>query len=256
MRSLFVGLLGILALANLDGQERPFEMESAYREGAALRFVPSQRIDWAGRAVEEIRNLPIPTQDAAIVARFARLVDMFGGVEVRSPSPTPAELADRVYYFAGADGISSMRIDSTVVVTRLELDGRATSLRGRRSWGEMYGGSAEAGSAGGGFVLHSAGPLSFQTESSGMTADDLLLGSRTVQRTSDGGYWQRGTAFWEIVAQYRFSTDSVEGEWVFVQWAADRDMVEAGCQFRYQLFRVETAGAPTQVAWTAYGCDV
>ena len=42
--------------------------------------------------------------------------------------------------------------------------------------------------------------------------------------------------------------------YVFVQWAADTDLKEGGCEYRFSLFRLEPA--PAQIASNNYGCDV
>lgn len=247
-----------LSISGATGaQDRPFEVVPAHHTQSALRFRASQEIDWLSLASEEMRALQIPSRDSAVIARFAPLLDMFGGVEVDTAIVTPRDLAARRYYFAGTDGIREMAVDSTRVVTRLEFDSRSSAVQGRQSWGELYGSpNGLSALAGGGFVLHSERPLSFQTSPSGLTADELLTGSNTVQQTPAGGYWGRGTPFWEIEAQYRFIVESVAGDWVFVQWAPDREMIEAGCRFRYDLFQITPGGPATRVAWAAYGCDV
>jgi hypothetical protein len=247
-----------LSIAAVNGaQVRPFEAVPAHHEHGALRFRPSEQIDWSSLASDELRGLRIPSRDSSVVARFAPRIDMFGGVEVETAIPVPPDLAARVYYFVGADGISELTLDSTKVVTRLEFDSQGTTLRERRSWGDLYGSpSGLTVLAGGGFVLHSERPISPQASPSNLTADELLTGSQTVQQTPEGGYWGRGTAFWEIETQYRLTVESVDGEWVFVQWAPDREMMEAGCRFRYELFQIGPDGPAARIAWAAYGCDV
>lgn len=238
-------------------QAQPFEAVPAYHVHHALRFRPSQQIDWLSLSSDELRDLQIPSRDSAVVARFAPLIDMFGGVEVETPIPVPPDLAENAYYFAGAEGVRELAVDSTKVVNRLEFDSRGVTLQERRTWGDMYGSpSGLTVLAGGGFVLQSDRPISFHTRPSNLTADELLTGSQTVQQTPEGGYWRRGTAFWEIQAQYRLTVDSVEGEWIFVQWAPDLEMIEAGCSFRYELFRIGLDGSAERVAWAAYGCDI
>jgi hypothetical protein len=41
---------------------------------------------------------------------------------------------------------------------------------------------------------------------------------------------------------------------VFVQWIPDDELREAGCQYRFTLFKL--AQQPTVVSTTDYGCDV
>lgn len=255
MKSPIAITLALVVVLIGGGQDSPFDVESAYHEDAAIRFVPSQQIDWASMAPEELRALPLPSRDPATIARFGSRIDMFGGVEVKVAVPTPDPLAGRNSYFAGSDGLGRMEIDSVLAVTRLDFDPRGTRLEGRQSWGEVYG-SADVSMAGGGFVLRSDRPLSFRVMPADFTADDIFLGGDAAQRSAVGGYQGRGTAFWEIATQYRFSVEPLDDEWLFVQWQPDREMFETGCQYRYHLFRLMGEGPARQVAWTAYGCDV
>lgn len=257
MKSWAVCLVALATWVIAGEQDRPFETESAYLEDGALRFNPRGQIDWASMASEELRTLSIPNSDSDIVARLGPLVDMFGGVEVRSPVPIPDPLITRHFYFAGVDGVQDVTLDSINSVTRLTFNRQGTRVERRQSYGEVFGTPRnDAPLSGGGLILHSERPLVFLTSPSNVTADDLLLGSTTVQQTPDGGYWGRGTAFWEIEAQYRIELEELGGEWIFVQWAPDREMIEAGCQYRYQLFRLTLGGPATQLGWTSYGCDV
>ena len=51
-----------------------------------------------------------------------------------------------------------------------------------------------------------------------------------------------------------FTLDGDKARYVFVQWAADTDNKEGGCEHRFSLFRLEPA--PAQIASNNYGCDV
>ncbi|MGE0159747.1 MAG: hypothetical protein AB7T31_10080 [Gemmatimonadales bacterium] len=257
MRTLLAAsTLLVSALPGPTSAQSPFEVRSIQHDAGGLWFLAPDEIDWASRAPADLRDLPIPTRDADLVARFAPEVDMFGGVEIGTTVPVPPEIAVRNVFFAGPDGIMPLRLDSAVAVTRLELDPQGATIEGRSSWGRIYATPERGPAAGGGFVLRAAGPLTFQLTSTDMNADDLLMRSTTIERTSDGGYFARGTAFWEIVAQYRFSIGADPRTWVFVQWAADDGMVEAGCAFRYELFELDANGGATSIGWTSYGCDV
>lgn len=237
-------------------QERPFAVESAYHEATAIAFTPTLEFDWASLAPAELRGLVVPNQDPAVLARYAPDVDMFGGVELRSAVPIPMEWTSAVsHYLVDAHGVTALALDSSLVVTRLELDPQGTRIEGKSSWGRIFG-SAGAPADGGGFVLRASGSLSVRVTPSALTADELLSGRDFVEQTPDGGYFAQGTPFWEIVAQHRFTVEGAEGSWVFVQWAPDRDLVEAGCEYRYDLFRFDGDGSVTREAWTAYGCDV
>jgi hypothetical protein len=149
-----------------------------------------------------------------------------------------------------------LQLDSAVVVTRLDLDPQGTAIEARRSWGQIYGRPDGGGAESGGFVLRSESALTFRVTSSTFTPDDLLSQSTTIGREPNGDYFGRGTSFWHIVTQYRFTVDDDTRSWVFVQWAADSEMIEAGCQYRYELFELDASGTPSQVVWTSYGCDV
>lgn len=247
-------LLAIPLSASAE-QEPPFTVESAYHEGTAIAFTPSFEFDWASLAPAELRDLSVPNQDPAVIARYAPDMDMFGTVEVQTAIATPIELTrGAVHYLVDDGGVTALALDSTRLVTRLEFDPQGTRIEQKSSWGRIFG-TGTGPADGGGFVLRASGPLDVRAAPSNLTADELLLGRDFVEQVPDG-YFARGTPFWEIVAQHRFTVEGAEGAWVFVQWAADRDMVEAGCEYRYDLFRFGGDGSVAREAWTAYGCDV
>ncbi len=99
-------------------------------------------------------------------------------------------------------------------------------------------------SVGGGFVLITPQPLRVTTAPSHYTADELLGPG------ADRPF--RGTSFWEIRTQ--FALTNMGESYVFVQWAADAEVREAGCEQRFSLFRL--GRTPTVVATNDYGCDV
>jgi hypothetical protein len=255
MRVLASAALVLLGMSGLSGQEQTFEVKSGYHEGPAIRFQPA--LDWEALTPDEVRTVPIPTADAAIVARYSPLIDMYGSAEVITSTPVPGNLAGRNHYFLGTGGVGRLQLDSAEAVTRLRFNGQQTAVVGRISYGELYGSVSDRPTdAGGGFVLSSEAALRFDAQPSTFTADDLLTGSQAVEQTPDG-YHGRGTTFWNIVAQYRFTVDSAQDEWLFVQWAPDRELFEIGCEYRYSLFRLAYDDQPpVQVAWTSYGCDV
>ena len=258
MKPWVAGLLVAVPLVSGGPQETSFEPESAYHDGPVIRIQSFRQIDWEHLAPQETRSIPVPSQDPWILERHGRLIDLHGNVRIETAIDVPEELATRRYYLASATGIDPLRLDSARVVTRFEFNPTGTRLLSKAFWGEVFGSLIEErqGPTGGGFVLHPDRPLTFRVLGSELSADDLLLGSDVVAQTADGGYWGRGTAFWEIVAQYRFSIAPSAPEWLFVQWQADREMIEAGCEYRYDLFVISEDGPPARLAWTSYGCDV
>lgn len=256
----FVALCGLASLtfvpSLLHGQERSFDVESAYYKGTAVSFWAGPDLGWAS-VPQELKDIPVPTTDPAILAELLPVIDEYGAADLSESVPVPAVLAERAHYFVGNSGIEPIAVDSASVTVRFSFNFRQNRVIDREFWGQLYGGRPARLSEGGGFVLRSKQPRDFDTRPSAFTADDLLLGGSTVEQTSDGGYVGRGTPFWSIVVQYQFSLVGVRGVWVFVQWKADDDLFEAGCQQRYSLFKLDEAGGPpTEVAWTRYGCDV
>ena len=239
------------------GQERVFEVESAYHEGTTVQFGAGPDRDWEAYVSQELWDIPIPTTDPAVLAELLPLIDAYGSAQVSESVPVPTLLSEQRYYFVGSTGLEPFEPDSASVTVRFSFNFRQNRVIDRVIWGDVYSGPLARSSEGGGFVLRSKQPRGFEIRPSGFTADDLLLGGSTAARTSDGGYEGRGTAFWSIVVQYQFSLLDARGVWVFVQWKADDDLFEVGCQHRYSLFKLDEAGGPpTQVAWTSYGCDV
>ncbi|MDH3223590.1 MAG: hypothetical protein OEO23_07730 [Gemmatimonadota bacterium] len=248
-----MAVCGVLGTEHLWAQA--FTTERAYHRDHALWFVAPEQVGWEELAPEPVRDLPIPTSDPTIVGPLAPEMDMWSNVEFRTTVALPADLAARRVYFVGAEGVRPLRIDSTHVVTRLELNPSGTRLVSRRSWGEVFG-ATEVPADGGGFVLFSDRSLSFAEERAEFSADDLFLDSGVAASGPGGEYRARGTAFWDIAAQYRFSVAEVDGEWLFVQWVADRENQEGGCAFRYDLLELEAGSAVRRLRWNNYGCDV
>lgn len=232
-----------------------FTAEAAYHKNGVLWFVAPSREGWLELAPEHLRSLPIPTADPTIVGQLAPAMDMYGNVETRTATPIPPGLASRYYYFAGVGGVQPFTTDSVQVVTRLVLTHSGTRIRGRRAWGEVFGGTDRL-SGGGGFVLIAEETLSFEERPAEFTADELFLGDDVATTGEEAQYDGRGTAFWEIEDQYRFSIPDVEGEWLFIQWAADRENRESGCEFRFDLFRIEPGANVRRMTSNSYGCDV
>lgn len=247
--------LAFIAALGDDASAQALTAISAYHEDGSLWFVAPPGSEWADLSPERLRQLPIPTSDTAIVNRFRSQMDMFGNVESKTPVSAPADLASLHLYFVGSGGVQPFRVDSTLVVTRLTLDPRGTTIQRRTSWGEVFG-SPERPDQGGGFVLRFDERQSFEEGPAEFSADDIFLTSQIVASGPDGRYHGQGTAFWEIEGQYRFTVGGTPGAWLFVHWAADRENHEGGCAFRYDLLRLEAGRAVSRVASNSYRCDV
>lgn len=253
--SMVVLLLGPSALV---GQQAGFTVVSAYHEGTSLRFQLPPQTEWDWMVPEELGAIPIPTSDPAVVADLLPQLDDYGSAEVRTAVPVPDILAGQHLYFAGPSGIRPMVTDSAAATTHFTFNSAHDRIVNRAIRGEIYGSTpTRPGVRGGGFALYAEAPIEFKVQPASVTADDLLLGGATARPDPDGGYWGRGTAFWEVAAQYRFRTSDPRFTWIFVQWQPDRELFEAGCEYRYSLFRMDGSDEPpVQVAWTSYGCDV
>ena len=99
---------------------------------------------------------------------------------------------------------------------------------------------------GGGFVLAGVSDKDITITESRRKAIDLLDAKALAAA--------RSTRFWNIVKQYEFRIAGDSATYVFVQWAPDDEVREAGCQFRFTLFKLTPE--PVVVATTDYGCDV
>ncbi|MGI9629195.1 MAG: hypothetical protein ACR2QM_20395, partial [Longimicrobiales bacterium] len=244
----------LLLTSPVTGQEAAFDVVSGYHDEDQIRF-SERSVDWDGLVPPRVRAIPVPTADEAVLAELTPLRDMHGGAEVAVSIPVPNPVAQKQYYLIGSGSISELQVDSVLSVTRFDLNQANTRVVDRRSWGYVFA-STLGSSAEGGFVASAEESLQFEKHESSLSPDDLLLGGTTARQTPDGGYRGRGESFWDILAQYRITLQGSGEEWVMVQWQPDRELFEVGCNFRYSLFRIDAGSAPTQVAWTSYGCDV
>lgn len=248
-----VVLFGIVSTDYVWAQT--FTTASAYHRDGTLWFMAPSQEGWEELAPAHVRDLPIPTSDPGIVGPLASEMDMWGNVESRATVDLPADLASRYLYFVGSGGVRQLQVDSVQVVTRLSLNPNGTRLQGRQAWGEVFG-TAEGLPGGGGFVLIADRSDSFAVASAEFSADDVFQNTGIDALGGGGSYLARGTAFWDIVVQYRVSTRETGREWWFVQWAADGENRNGGCRFRYDLLELEDGRAVRRVAWNSYGCDV
>jgi hypothetical protein len=219
---------------------------SAFADGRALRFDSPMELPWASW-------LPANLQADALNADTPRREELFtqrsdfGSTEVAFSHAVTPELSRRFYYLLDPTGIREIKPTGLAGTARIEWLANSSTVREVQAFGQVVG--SLGGEGLGGFVLVSESRLKLVMTPSHLSADALL--------TPNGGdYVGRGTAFREIVSQYQVraaGTPQSEG-WVWVQWRADEEQVEAGCQRRFSLFRLTPE--PAEVATTNYECDV
>ncbi len=207
----------------------------------------SFRLDVPARphAPDSIRELEAPPRDSARLAEMFANRDMFGNTEVTFTVPAPSVPTDSVYYLVHAGGIALMPLDSVKGTARVVF-GRTATILDIGYWAYGFASTATGEPVGGGFMWLGSVEDEFDREPSHATADDLL-------GPHGEDYEGRGTVFWKMVSQFALST--LDGRsYVFVQWAADTALIEAGCVYRFSLFQRQ----PTvlQIGWVNYGCDV
>ncbi len=219
---------------------------SAFTDGHSLRFDSPIDLPWASW-------LPADLQEASLAAHTSRREELFaqrsdfGSTEVPFSHAVTPDLERKFYYLLDPTGLREIRPTGLAGTARVQWLNNSSTVRDVEAFGQVVGSAGGAGP--GGFVLVSDSKMKLVMTTSHFTADALLA-------PNGGTYLGRGTAFREIIGQYHVreaGTAESEG-WIWVQWRADDELVEAGCQRRFSLFRL--GPEPVEVGTTSDGCDV
>ena len=236
----------LLAMAVTRPAGPPPVVVSAFTDGRALRFDSPMELPWANWLPANLQADALNADTPRREELFAQRSD-FGSTEVAFSHAVIPELSRRFYYLLDPTGIREIRPTGLAGTARIEWLANSSTVREVQAFGQVVGSLGGAGL--GGFVLVSESRLKLVMTPSHLTADALLA-------PQGGDYVGRGTAFREMVAQYQVrvaGSPQSEG-WVWVQWRADEEQVEAGCQRRFSLFRLKPE--PAEIATTNYSCDV
>jgi molybdate transport system substrate-binding protein len=239
------GMEGPPATGVPDSVPPAFVVLNAEHEGdTRVSFVPPG-IDWERAAPPELRRLQSGPPDAEMAARLRDSLDDFGHAKLPYDVAVPAEIKAKPYVLLDAAGVTPLTIEGLRGTARI-----AMTDPGRRDVA-FFGHAlarplAAAKRLGGGFVLAGVSEKDVSISESRRQAVDLLDG-RTLARAGS-------PRFWTIVKQYEPHIAGDSTTYVFVQWAPDDQVREAGCQFRFTLFKL--APDPVPIATTDYGCDV
>jgi hypothetical protein len=238
-------MLGLLPSSAREVGTTPVVV-SAFTDGHSLRFDTPMDLPWASW-------LPADLQEASLAAHTSRREELFaqrsdfGSTEVPFSHAVTPDLARKFYYLLDPTGLREIRPTSLAGTARIEWLGNSSTVSEVKAFGQVVG--SVGGTGPGGFVLVSDTKMSLVMTASHLTADALLA-------PNGGTYLGRGTAFREIIGQYHVRearTPESEG-WIWVQWRADDEQVEGGCQRRFSLFRL--GQEPAEVGTTSDGCDV
>ena len=216
---------------------------SAYRAPDRILFDSPLPINWDSLLPANLRPSALAADSARRRYLFQQRSD-FGSTEVAFILPLPAQLGRRSYYLLDSLGASAIRPTDLHGTARIQW-GDSAQVLGVQALGQLQ---ATPTIGNGGFVLSSGAPVTLVVESSRLSADQLLA-------PKGNQYPHRGTPFWQIVRQYRIrETAPSANSWIWVQWQADKAMIEAGCSLRFSLFHA--GDEPVEVASTDTGCDV
>jgi len=202
---------------------------------------------WQENAPRQLRQLSsVPNRSLEALIRGHE--DDFGFARVRFNVRIPPDLRAKHYVLIDANGLVTLELDRLQGIARIPLPDGAAETRDIQFYGEAIAAPRQSSRrVAGGFVLITPTRPVLTVRPSGRTADDLL-GAGGVE------YFGRGTPFRIIRAQYELRIDSDPAPYVFVQWGPDDELREAGCQYRFTLFKITMP--PTVVSTTDYGCDV
>jgi hypothetical protein len=200
---------------------------------------------WRDAAPPALRQLEGSVPDAARRRELEKLDNGYGAVLGFNP-PVPNRLRSRHHLLIHAGGATRLRLEGLHGSARVDAPA-GQPIAGVTFYGEARAATLAGHRGGGGFVVSDARTRTATISPSRYTADELLA-------PVGGTYFARGTSFWNVLTQFTFTLDGDKTRYVFVQWAADTDVKEGGCEYRFSLFRLEPA--PAQIASSNYGCDV
>jgi hypothetical protein len=237
-------LLALLVGIGLGGPPAPVVV-SAYVQSDTLLFDAPEPLPWETWLPSELQPSSLAQNPSRRQELSSRRSD-FGSTEVSFPVALPPEIAKRFYYLLDPGGPHQIRPALLLGTARIVWRDTTAEVESVSAFGQIA--SPGTGDGLGGFVLVSEEALTLAAKPSQWTADALLA-------PAGGSYPGQGTPFRAIVAQYELTvTAPVPSRWVFVQWAPDTAMVEAGCERRFSLFRLNPG--PIPAGSTDYGCDV
>ena len=218
---------------------------SAYVDGNTLRFEAPTPQPWDRWLPTDLRLPSLAKSPVHRQELFARRSE-YGSTEVALPLPLPRALAQRYYYLVNRSGQRRIRPTGLLETARIIWRDTTDDVQSVETFGDIV--LRQSDSSLGGFILTTESPLNLRVTPSRWSADDLLA-------PAGGTYFGQGTSFRTVVAQFEITAGPpASAHWVFVQWLADTELKEIGCEYRFALFRLEPG--PSLVRTTDYGCDV
>jgi hypothetical protein len=203
---------------------------------------------WKESAPRQLRQISTTSLNRSLEALIRGHEDDFGFASVPFHVRVPSDLSSKYYVLVDANGLAAMKIDRLQGVARIPLPNGAAAASEVQFYGDAIASPRQPSrKVVGGFILITSTRAELAVRPSARTADDLL---------GFGGaeYFGRGTLFTSIRAQYELRIASNSSPYVFVQWIPDDELREAGCQYRFTLFKLTPQ--PTVVSTTDYGCDI
>lgn len=209
-----------------------------------VTFMPPG-IDWERAAPQDLRSLQSAPPDPETSARLRDHLDDFGHAALTYDVAVPADIRSRPYVLLDATGATPLRVEGLRGTARVGMTDPVR--RDVVFFGDALARPVSAPRrVGGGFVLAGISDKDITITESRRKAIDLLDAKALAVA--------RSTRFWNIVKQYELRIAGDPATYIFVQWAPDDEVREAGCQFRFTLFKL--APEPVIVASSDYGCDV
>jgi hypothetical protein len=238
-------ILGVLSLPITRPGDPPTIFPASSAPGGGVLFDSPMPVPWDSLVPASLRQPALEADSSRRLALFAQH-DEFGGTEVTFPLPLPALLAGRRYYLIDSTGAYETRPTDLQGTVRIRWVGAGATVESVGAFGKVHAAARFPGSQG--FVVVTGEPMRLQTEPSHFSSDALLA-------PGGGTYPHRGTSFWQVLQQQLVrETAPTPHQWVWVQWAPDSAMLEAGCSERFALF--DLTPAPVLAASLDDGCDV
>lgn len=211
---------------------------------AAIRFRDFLKIDWEQLAKAHYTAYPLTGLSETQIAELAKKMSLFGDANIDYPAPVTEEYSRARFVFLSADGSRPLNVTGLKGIVRYALTRDLKRVTRVSHFGGILGMPDPNNAPGGGFVALLKDGQEFLSET--------IVGPENPALDAVNPLKGLGVL---TQIEYRFS--GADAAYLFVQYEADNDCIQACCQFSYYLFRKDPeTGELTQLRYSRYACDI